>query len=232
MGTQGGPGIVTDGLVLSLDAANKKSYPGSGTAWTDLSGAGKSGTLTNGPVFSSDNVGIIDFDGSNDYIQLQSDGTGTFNNQIFSLGMWFKVDVLKAYNVLFSYDYTAHSAPYYATHLRIEVNGKVTLAWNDGSTLKTAVTVGTGLITADTWYNIYVTFKPTLRQIFVNGVLVRNSTTTNTITFYNQEVWIGRSNFSSGYTNGKITLFNYYNRELSSSEILHNYNATKSRFGL
>jgi hypothetical protein len=131
MGTQGGPGIVTDGLVLSLDAANKKSYPGSGTAWTDLSGAGKSGTLTNGPVFSSDNVGIIDFDGSNDYIQLQSDGTGTFNNQIFSLGMWFKVDVLKAYNVLFSYDYTAHSAPYYATHLRIEVNGKVTLAWND-----------------------------------------------------------------------------------------------------
>jgi hypothetical protein len=63
MGTQGGPGIVTDGLVLSLDAANKKSYPGSGTAWTDLSGAGKSGTLTNGPVFSSDNVGIIDFDG-------------------------------------------------------------------------------------------------------------------------------------------------------------------------
>ena len=225
-----GPNIVTDGLVFSVDAANKKSYPGSGTTITDIGGNVINGALTNGPVFDGGNGGIIDFDGSNDYIQLQSDGTGTFNNQIFSLGMWFKLDVMKAYNVLFSYDYTAHSAPYYATHLRIEANGKVTLAWNDGSTHKTAVTAGTGLITADTWYNIYVTFKPTLRQIFVNGVLVRNSTTTNTITFYNQEVWIGRSNFSSGYTNGKITLFNYYNRELSAAEILENYNALKPRY--
>jgi hypothetical protein len=232
MGISRGKSIVTDGLILYLDAANNKSYPGSGTAINDLRENINTSTLINGPTFDSGNGGSIDFDGTEDYIQVQEDGFGTFNNQIFSLGMWFKLDVLKAYNVLFSYDYTAHSAPYYATHLRIEVDGKVTLAWNDGSTYKTAVTVGTGLITADTWYNIYVTFKPTLRQIFVNGVLVRNSTTTNTITFYNQEVWIGRSNFSDGYTNGKITLFNYYNRELSSSEILHNYNATKDRFGL
>ena len=232
MGISRGKSIITDGLVLYLDAANNKSYPGSGTAWNDLRENINTSTLINGPTFDSGNGGSIDFDGTNDYIQVQEDGFGTFNNQIFSLGMWFKLDVMKAYNVLFSYDYPSHSSPYYATHLRIEVNGKVTLAWNDGSTYKTAVTAGTGLITADTWYNIYVTFKPTLRQIFVNGVLVRNSTTTNTITFYNQEVWIGRSNFSSGYTNGKITLFNYYNRELSSSEILYNYNATKDRFGL
>ena len=231
MGTHGGPDTVTDGLVLSLDAANKKSYPGSGTAWNDLSGNAINGTLTNGPVFSSDNVGIIDFDGSNDYIQLQSNGTGTFNNQIFSLGMWFKVDSLASYNVLFSYDYTAHSAPHYATHLRLETSGAIRFHWNNGSANRSMFT-GAGVIVADTWYNIYITFKSGKQQLFINGTVIHSTTLPDTITFYNQEVWIGRSNFSSGYTNGKITLFNYYNRELSAAEVVQNYNATKSRFGL
>ena len=231
MGTYGGPDTVTDGLVLSLDAANKKSYPGSGTAWNDLSGNAINGTLTNGPVFSSDNVGIIDFDGSNDYIQLQSNGTGTFNNQIFSLGMWFKVDSLASYNVLFSYDYTAHSAPHYATHLRLETSGAIRFHWNNGSANRSMFT-GAGVIVADTWYNIYITFKSGKQQLFINGTVIHSTTLPDTITFYNQEVWIGRSNFSSGYTNGKITLFNYYNRELSAAEVVQNYNATKSRFGL
>ena len=231
MGTHGGPETVTDGLVLSLDAANKKSYPGSGTAWNDLSGNAINGTLTNGPVFSSDNVGIIDFDGSNDYIQLQSNGTGTFNNQIFSLGMWFKVDSLASYNVLFSYDYTAHSAPHYATHLRLETSGAIRFHWNNGSANRSMFT-GAGVIVADTWYNIYITFKSGKQQLFINGTVIHSTTLPDTITFYNQEVWIGRSNFSSGYTNGKITLFNYYNRELSAAEVVQNYNATKSRFGL
>ena len=230
MGTYGGPDTVTDGLVLSLDAANKKSYPGSGTAWNDLSGNAINGTLTNGPVFSSDNVGIIDFDGSNDYIQLQSNGTGTFNNQIFSLGMWFKVDSLASYNVLFSYDYTAHSAPHYATHLRLETSGRIRFHWNNGA--NRSMFTDEGVIVADTWYNIYITFKSGKQQLFINGTVIHSTTLPDTITFYNQEVWIGRSNFSSGYTNGKITLFNYYNRELSAAEVVQNYNATKSRFGL
>ena len=61
------PKIVTDGLVFAVDAANKKSYPGSGTTWTDLAGS-NDGTLTNGPTFDSGNGGSIVFDGSDDYI--------------------------------------------------------------------------------------------------------------------------------------------------------------------
>lgn len=57
MAAHGGPNIVEDGLVLYLDAANKKSYPGSGTVWKDLSGNGNDGTLTNGPTFGSTNLG-------------------------------------------------------------------------------------------------------------------------------------------------------------------------------
>ena len=69
------PRIVRDGLAFYLDAANTKSYPGSGTTWTDISGKGNDGTLTNGPTFSSDNLGSIVFDGSNDHIG--SIGTAT-----------------------------------------------------------------------------------------------------------------------------------------------------------
>ena len=62
------PKISTDGLVLCLDAANTKSYPGSGTVWSDLSRGGNNGTLTNGPTFNSGNGGSIVFDGVNDYV--------------------------------------------------------------------------------------------------------------------------------------------------------------------
>jgi len=66
------PRIVTDGLVLCLDVGNTKSYPGSGTTWTDLSGNGNNGTLTNGPTYSSSNGGSLVFDGTNDYFALNS----------------------------------------------------------------------------------------------------------------------------------------------------------------
>lgn len=68
MSIYGGPDIITDGLVFCLDAANSKSYPGTGTAWTDLSGNDNNGTLTNGPTFDSSNGGSIVFDGVNDQV--------------------------------------------------------------------------------------------------------------------------------------------------------------------
>ena len=63
--------IVTDGLVLCLDAGNRKSYVGTGVTWTDLSGRGNTGTLTNGPTYNSVNGGSIDLDGTNDYVKWQ-----------------------------------------------------------------------------------------------------------------------------------------------------------------
>ena len=78
MGVGYNPRIVTDGLVLCLDAANKRSYPGSGTTWTDKVG-GNNGTLINGPTFSSDNGGVIVFDGSDDYVNF-----GNILNDVFA----------------------------------------------------------------------------------------------------------------------------------------------------
>ena len=68
MSTRYNPSIVRDNIVQYLDAANTKSYPGSGTSWTDISGKSNNGTLTNGPTFDSGNKGSFGFDGSNDYV--------------------------------------------------------------------------------------------------------------------------------------------------------------------
>ena len=72
MGFYRAPQIVTNGLVMYLDAANPKSYPTTGTAWYDRSGNGNTGTLTNGPTFNSGNNGSIVFDGIDDYVSLSS----------------------------------------------------------------------------------------------------------------------------------------------------------------
>jgi len=82
------PNIVTDGLVLYLDAANTKSYPGSGTTWTDIA-ARNNGTLTNGPTFSSANGGLIVFDGIDDYVDC-GDNPITKPSGSFTLSYWFK----------------------------------------------------------------------------------------------------------------------------------------------
>jgi len=70
MATNYNPKITTDGLVLCLDAANPKSYPGSGTAWFDISGNSRNGTLTNSPTFSSSNQGYFSFDGTDDFVSI------------------------------------------------------------------------------------------------------------------------------------------------------------------
>jgi len=84
MGLYHSPSIVMNGLVLCLDAGNTKSYPGSGTTWIDLSGNSNTGTLTNGPTYSSENGGSLVFDGIDDYVTT-SLGTHT----PYCIDIWF-----------------------------------------------------------------------------------------------------------------------------------------------
>ena len=83
------PRIVTSGLVLALDAADRNSYPRTGTTWTDLSGNGYNGTLTNSPTFSNSNGGSIIFDGTNDYTSTSLDLSLNNTNSV-SISMWIK----------------------------------------------------------------------------------------------------------------------------------------------
>ena len=88
MGLAHSPRIVTDGLVLCLDAGNTKSYPGSGTTWTDLSGNGNTGTLTNGVGYSGDNLGSLSFDGVNDFTSTITGEDFNFGTGDFTIECW------------------------------------------------------------------------------------------------------------------------------------------------
>ena len=100
------PKIITDGLVLALDAGNTKSYPGSGTVWTDLSGNNNTGTLTNGPTFNAANGGSIVFDGTNDYVTLPISTTS--GQALTYFGWLYSTESTSIYKNFVAYDMVEH----------------------------------------------------------------------------------------------------------------------------
>ena len=150
MGFYRGPKIVTNGLVLYLDAANKKSYPGTGTTWTDLSGLGNNGTLTNGPTFNSANGGSIVFDGVDDYVSVANNSSLNASTQTVSVWYYAQtISLSRSATILGKHD-TAGS-----------YNGYNFFSTNyfdiKGST-GSAVMLGAGTYKAQTWFNLVLTF--------------------------------------------------------------------------
>jgi len=221
-----GPKIVTNGLVLCLDAANKLSYPGSGTVWRDLSGNSNNCTLINGPSFSGANMGTIVFDGTNDYATLSSSqlapGTGAF-----TWNFWCKLIDLSTYSILYSgtgsnTDYgviflnpTTGGLGYYASGTRIQDNNT-----SFGSNWWCITFVGNGGANGSRNLKLY------------RNAVQAGSTYTYDYNFTSSTPIIGANHNSfSELMRGNISSVSYYNKELTASEILQNYNATKARFG-
>jgi len=225
------PYIVMDGLVLNLDAGITQSYPGSGTAWTDVNGLGpkNNGTLTNGPTFNSGNGGSIVFDGTNDYVQTSL----LFNKDDFTYGCWFNRSGQGSpgveNNLIDSYESTS------TEWARLNVHNGNHAFHIDNDNLK--VILQGSSVTLNTWYySVGVWTKSTGNmKLYVNGQL--NAQTTHskrtTITAVNPER-IGdiTANNISEFFNGKIAVAQVYNKALSADEVLQNYNAQKGRFGL
>jgi drug/metabolite transporter superfamily protein YnfA len=232
MAGQVGPNTVTDGLVLALDAANHQSYPGSGTNLNDISGNGIVATLINSPTVNSNST--ITLDGVNQYIQVISDGTTKgFNTQNFTIDGWINMINDGAYNVLWSYDYVSHTSPFYAQEVQVVNGSYMQFVGNRASgTAFYALSGGITMLTYDNWYNFTLVRDTVNGRIYFykNGVFITSLIDANTITYYNQEVWIGRANYTSGYFKGDIGPYKFYNRSLNASEVLQNYNATKGRF--
>ena len=219
------PKIVTDGLVLYLDAANTRSYPGTGTTWSDLSRGGNNGTLTNGPTFNSGNGGSIVFDGSNDYVKPPASTTLQLTD--FTLSSWIKINTQNANQ--FIIDTSTNASFGYGYSYRITTDNKIRFwAYDANNNLNSTTTISPNI-----WYNILVTYNNTskLQSIYINGVFDISNTHTNpfvvsTVT----NLQIGGSSILGGYLNGNISQTSIYNRALSSTEIRQNYNATKTRF--
>jgi len=230
----GGPNIVTDGLVLYLDAANPASYVSGSTAWRDISRGGNNGTLVNGPVFSSTNGGSIVFDGVNDLVTVPD--ASTLNTTSGTINVWFSNQG--------TYTTTSQAAEIINKHLAAgSFNGYgITLNNISGSIkfggyIKNATTnyslTSESTTLPSVWYNVTLTYQTNDQLIlYINGVfsISRSIGSLNTNT---QPLRIGTSNDTFWLPfNGKVSTAQIYNRALSAQEVLQNYNSTKTRFGL
>ena len=234
MGAYAGPDISENGLVLALDAGNLKSYPGSGTTWTDLSGNGNTGTLVNGVGYSGSNLGSLVFDGVNDGVQLVHNSTWVLtSSEKFSLCSWFYAEpTTQNGSMIFSHQRCNNPV------FQISVNGTTSLSFRVGGNSNIFATYSANV--TGKWNCVVSTFDGSngSMKLHLNDELVATNTNTSGWSAYNaghSEVWLGRR-FNCGGTNeftGKMASFSFYRgKELTPQEIQQNFNATKSRFGL
>lgn len=220
--------IVSDGLVLALDAGNHRSYPGSGTAWTDLSGNGNDGTLINGPTFDSANGGMFTLDASDEKITGPS-STTIFTNNSFTIEGWVNPNTTpKSEQVWF-----AAVGPVGGTnkdiHLRIFSSGQLRFGF-----FADDLDSAGGVVSFGEWNHLVYTYDydSDNSKIYHNGTEVASGTQggfNDTSAFVNIGYW----QTSSGQTlEGSVSTAKVYNRALTAEEVLQNYNVLKSRFGL
>jgi hypothetical protein len=229
-----GPKIVSNGLVLCLDAANNKSYPSTGTSWFDLSGNNNTGTLTNGPTFSAGNQGSIVFDGTNDYVNVPYNSIlNTPNGATYE--MWIKPTVATTGTFLNRGTSDSGATPDNPRFIAYST-GQLYFDWSSSGSDVYLQTV-TGVVTLGSWNQVIGLATPSAQlRTFVNGTETSYSSRVNslpsTLPNTSTSLEIGSATWASSYFNGNIAIVRLYNRVLSSIEILFNYNATKKRFGL
>lgn len=213
-------------LVLHLDAGNKRSYPGSGTVWYDLSGNRNHGTLTNGPTFSAANGGSIIFDGLDDYVNCGSLSNFLDGNQItmeivtMKLGTGTNADR----GIMISI---------FGTYIDWNYQGKLLFSmWNGNSQQTLLQSLNNTPYNINVLNHTVVVFDGTRKKLYNNSELLRSTGDTGPITSLTSDLNIGRFTEGSHYCNGRILIARVYNRALSHQEIKQNYNATRGRFGL
>ena len=225
MATNYNPSIVTDGLVLCLDAANTKSYSGSGTTWTDVSGKGYDGTLTNGPTFSSNYGGNIVLDGSNDFV------TGVHNSELnlrndVTVECWFRRTGGTSNWVRILGKGNSSNRTY---GLWYHVNSNYFLYQRYGpSNINVMPTIS---VVLNEWYHMVGTSSGSTHTLYLNGVKVGTGSLSQTFHSSTDPYKVG--SFDGSYHHiGDVSNCRIYNRGLSEAEVKQNYNAHKGRFGL
>jgi len=232
MSAFGGPNIIDDGLVLYLDAGNRKSYPGSGTTWFDKSGRGNNGTLINGPTFNTGSLGSVVFDGVDDVVTT-SLPVGISGIQTCTQVCWFKRTTISTISALVGFGTNSS-----------ESNRFVIQVWNDGVIYITLGSSIWGNFSSNdvNWHNIQAVFNGNLTgnserlKVYFDGIQISLAFTgiipSNVGTPLNG-CKIGQTfNNQSPYGSSTTSIFQIYNRALSATEVLQNYNATKGRFNL
>jgi len=236
---------VTSGLVLFLDAAVSTSYPGTGTTWTDLSGLNNTGTLVNGPTFSSVSGGAIVFDGVDDYVSITE--TSGMTPNVLTLECVFEV--------LSDTNSNSGGAPTTDQFICLRQNSRTsafegyTVAYNETNRRILIVTTPAGggqsilnstnnSIPLNTKIHATILYDTTQQSIYINGSLNAGPAAKSSGIDYNSThtLKIGRAvavgSAYEGPFNGRIYAFRIYNRILTAAEITQNFNAFRVRYGI
>ena len=234
MAVHAGPDIVTDGLVLCLDAANPKSYPGSGVTWGDVGTNNNSFSLVNGPVYSTQNNGYFTFDGINDYA-LSSASVGnpsTFPNLTHII--WFYPT--SAGQIVVELGQQAINTSWHDSNIEIDSGGVVRFSTWHGSFSNRVTSTAQSF---NKWYQFAMTYSATSTKCegYINGLSVGTTFFTRAYSFTGNVFYAlcatDSTNMSSAaYAGGRVGMYAFYNRELTITEIQNNFNALRGRFGL
>jgi hypothetical protein len=238
MACNSGPDIIEDGLVLCLDAGNKRSYPGSGTTWTDLAGA-NDGALTNmnGANFSSDNGGSLTFDGTNEHVTVGQLDSYSFiqNTAVFSIAATIKLDALLRINpIAISTTATAEKGFYF----RVETDNRVVIAARRGVSGASVFGIkSTTQLIANRFYQVVATGDGSQVRLFIDSVedVVTGNPSQSVGTLSSGDssriLLLARNpTAASQVLNGDIFNVSIYNRTLTADEIRQNYEATVGRY--
>jgi hypothetical protein len=233
-----GSKIVRDGLVLHLDAANIKSYPGSGTLWKDVSGNGNNGTLVNGVAFNSSNKGSMFFDRVNDHINFENVASLQFlNRSPYTLEAWIYPTVnpgASSWTGIFNRESTFNGL---RDGYNIYLNGSTGTAmffaterFQAGTNRGLIYEVTTSVL--NTWQQVCATYDGTNLNLFYNAQLIstRDDATGN-IANTSKALEIGRRS-SGSYFGGRLNEQKIYNRALAPAEIQQNFEAIRGRYGI
>ncbi len=213
-----GPKIITDGLLLHLDAANPRSYAGTGNLWIDLSNNSNDATLQNTPSYDPSNKGSIAFDGVNEYVTTPL----YLNQNSYTKCAWFKVNNTGySNNIISGGSFSQHA-------LWLGGTSKLSAGHNGNwYTVQSTTNISTG-----TWYFGAVTFSTTTGwKLYLNGVLESTSANTTTFSTNTQTIQIGSWD-AGNFIIGNVATALVYNKVLNGTEIKKNYNASKGRYNI
>ena len=212
--------IVAKGLGFCVDAKDKHSYPGTGTAWNDLINS-NNGTLTNGPVHNGD---YMTFDGTNDFSTHGNDSSVQFTNN-FSADIWVRPHAINQNTTIFGRDNGSNRQWW----IYLQDNESI---WWSMSGVGNAQSP-TGLYTADNWFHICGTYNGSTMVNYVNGTArTTTGSLSGNVNSGTAALNIGNRDNNDRHLDGDVGCARLYNRALSATEVLQNFNAQRGRFGV
>ena len=237
MSSSTGPDIITTGLVLHLDASDRKSYPGSGTTWFDRSENGNHGTLVGGPTYNSSNGGSIVFDGTNDYVLCPKPSSIVNSGQI-SISLWAKWITVgtstSTIQALIDNNYN-ESLQGFVIQDRPDLSKSLTVGF-----VRNSIGLVSSFIVGNcNWHHIVATHNGSVSKLYIDGILDGQISEVG-LAYLQPNISIGYWQFAQfdeddgagRYLNGSISLVQIYNRAIDFNEVKQNFNATRGRYGI